>query len=264
MKTNWMRSFWLMLQWELQSLRLVLPLAISAQILFGAGLAIGFGFLLGDIGTDQALYLATGVTVTSMLTIGLALVPQLVAQHKHAGTYDFIWSLPVPRTCSIAASLAVNSLIAFPGMILALLIASWRWELALHVSPLIVPAALLTLVTGASIGFAMAHSIPNPFVTTLVANVLVFVILLYSPINYPPERLPDWLASIHLLLPFQHAANVMQTGLTENLATNVGLSFSVLGAWALSSWLVRAAADPEQGLPRLPSEDSGIRCRDVV
>ncbi len=41
-----------------------------------------------------------------------------------------------------------------------------------------------------SVGFAMGHAIPNPMVTALVTNVLVFVILLYSPINFPPERLP--------------------------------------------------------------------------
>lgn len=238
--THWMRSYALMVEWEIRSLRLVLPLAIVAQLLMGAGLAIGFGFLVGEITLEQATYLATGVTVISMITIGMVLVPQLIAQRKHAGVYDFMWSLPVPRTTAVAASLTVNSLIALPGMVLALLVASWRYDLAIHVGPLVVPAALLTLVTAASVGFAMAHAIPNPLVTSLVTNILVFVILLFSPINFPPDRLPAWMAAVHQGLPFQHAANVMRAGLSDGLATDVGRSFAILGAWALASWILTA------------------------
>lgn len=236
----WLRSFVLMVSWELRSLRLVLPLAIVVQVLIGAGLALGFGLLMGDIPTVQALYLATGATVVSMITLGFVLAPQLIAQQKMSGVYDYLWSLPVPRSTSVAAGLVVNALIATPGMILALLVAAWRFDLHLAVSPLVVPAAVLTLVMAASVGFALAHAIPNPMVTNLVTQVLVFVILLFSPLYYPPERLPAWLGAIHRFLPFQHAANVVRAGLTEGLSTHVGESFVVLAVWALASWLVTA------------------------
>lgn len=236
----WLRSFALMVSWEIRSLRLVLPLAIVVQVLIGAGLAVGLGLLMGDIPTEPALYLATGVTVVSMITLGFVLAPQLIAQQKMSGVYDYLWSLPVPRSTSVAASLLVNALIAVPGMVLALLVAAWRFHLHLAVNPLVVPATVLTLVMAASVGFALAHAIPNPLVTNLVTQVLVFFILLFSPIYYPPDRLPGWLAAIHRVLPFQHAANVVRAGLTEGLATHVGESFVVLGAWALASWLVTA------------------------
>lgn len=237
---HWLRSYALMVAWELRSFRLVFPLAMAAQVLLGAGLVVGFGFLVGDLAATEALFLATGVTVISMISMGLILVPQLISSRKQAGTYDYMWALPVPRTTSIAASLTVNSFIAVPGMVLALLVASWRYDLALSVSPLVVPAALLTLLASASIGFAMAHAIPNPLITNLVTNILLFVILLYSPINFPPDRLPSWLAAIHLALPFQHAANVIRAGLTDGLATHTALSFAVLSGWAGISWIVTA------------------------
>jgi ABC-2 type transport system permease protein len=232
----WLRSFSLMLIWEIRSLRIVLPLAIVVQIILGAGLVIGFGFLLGDMPTTEALFLATGVTVISMITLGLVLVPQLIAARKQEGTYDYIWSLPVQRTASVAASLTINSFIAVPGMALALLVAWWRYDLTFSFSPLLLPAVALTLVTAASVGFAMGHAIPNPMVTALVTNVLVFVILLYSPINFPPERLPEWLASLHQGLPMLHAAKVVRAGLTEGLVSDVGLSFAVLAGWAVAAW----------------------------
>ena len=234
----WLRSYALMVLWEMKSFRLVLPLAIVAQIILGAGLAVGFGFLVGDMSSTEALYLATGVTVISMITLGLVLVPQLIASRKQSGVYEYIWSLPVPRTASMAASLTVNSVIAVPGMILALLAATWRYDISLSVSPSIVPAVLLTLVTAASVGFAMGHAIPNPMATSLVTNILVFFILLYSPINFPLERLPSWLGALHQGLPMLHAANVVRAGLTEGLVTNPGASFAVLGAWAACAWVV--------------------------
>jgi ABC-2 type transport system permease protein len=237
---HWLRSFALMVSWEARSLRIVLPLAIVSQIILGAGLIIGFGFLVGDIPVIEATYLATGVTVISMITLGLVLIPQLIAARKHAGIYDYVWSLPVPRSASVAANLVINSLIAVPGMTLALLVGWWRYDLALTFSPLILPAVLLTLVTAASVGFAMGHAIPNPMVTSLVTNILVFVILLYSPINFPPDRLPDWLAALHQGLPMLHAATVVRAGLTEGLVANAGVSFAVLGSWAVASWLLTA------------------------
>jgi ABC-2 type transport system permease protein len=237
---HWLRSYALMVEWEARSFRLILPLAIVVQIVLGAGLAIGFGFLVGEVSTLQAIFLATGVTTISMITVGLVLVPQLVAQRKQAGVHEYLWSLPVPRTTSVAASLTVNSLIALPGTALALVVAGWRYHLAFSPSFLLIPAALLTLVSCASVGFAMAHAIGNPMVTSMVTNVLVFVILLYSPINFPPDRLPSWLATLHMGLPIQHAANVMRAGLTDGLATHVGTSFAILGSWALAAWLLTA------------------------
>lgn len=238
--TRWLHSYAQMVEWDTRSLRLILPMAIVLQIMLGAGLAVGFGFLIGDIDAAQAAFLATGVTVISMLTVGVVLVPQIIAQSKHEGTYDYMWSLPVQRTASVAASLTVNTLIALPGAVVALLVASWRYDLAFTVNPLVIPAALLTLATMASIGYALAHAIPNPMITGLVTNILMFVILLYSPINFPPERLPAWLAALHQGLPFQHAANVMRAGLTDGLATHVAQSFAILSGWAGASWILTA------------------------
>lgn len=237
---RWLRSYYLMITWEARSLRMVLPLAFVVQLMISSGLVLGLGFLMDDITKTQAQFLAVGVTVVSMITLGMVMAPQLIAAQKQSGAYEYLLSLPVPRTTLIAAGLTVHSLVAIPGAAVALLIAWWRYDIALSVSPIVMPAAFLTLVTSASIGFALAHAIPNPMVTSLVTNVLIFVILFYAPINFPPDRLPGWLASLHLALPFGHSANLMRAGLTEGLGSSVGLSFAVLGTWALASWTVTA------------------------
>lgn len=237
---HWLRSFALMVSWELRTLRIYLPLALVVQLLLGGGMVVGYGYLLGEVDSATALYLATGLGVISMITIGLVLAPQLIAQQKQAGIFDYMFSLPVPRTTTIAAGLVVNSLIALPGLLFALLVAQWYFEIDFVWKPTLAPAVALTVITAASIGFAMAHAISNPQITGLLTQILIFALILFSPINFPPERLPGWLAAIHDWLPFYHSANVVRASLTEGMAQHLPRSFTLLGLWALGSWTLTA------------------------
>ncbi len=229
-----------MTRWELGSLRLLLPLIVAIQIVIGGGFALGIGLFFDQIPDRNALYLSTGVTVVTLITVGLVLGPQLVGNRKTADTYDFLWSLPVPRTTQAAAWTMVNAVIALPGMLAALLIADWRYDIPLHVSPSIVPAVLLTIVTATMVGYAFAHAIRKPMVTQLITQLLIFFILGFAPINFPPENLPGWLASVNEWLPFHHMAVVMRAGLTENLVTDVGRSYGVLALYTVASSAVAA------------------------
>jgi ABC-2 type transport system permease protein len=234
----WLRSYGLMVRWEFMSLRLVMPLMIVVQILIGAGTVIGLGFLIQEITRTQALYLATGGSVVALLMIGLVLAPQLVAQKKFQKTYDYMLSLPVPRPVLALAGVTVWMLVALPGMALALGAAAWWYGLDLKLSFMLLPAALLTVLAGCSIGVAVAHALPQPSLTTLITQVLSFAILFFSPINFPQERLPEWLQAAHAYLPFQHAAIVMRGALTEGLVDSTSGSFLVLSIWTAAAWAV--------------------------
>ena len=241
--THWVRSYLMMTRWELGSLRLLLPLIIALQIVIGGGFALGIGLFFDEMPVRNALFLATGVAVVTLITVGLVLGPQLVSNHKVAGTYDFLWSLPVPRTTQAAAWLTVNSIIALPGMVAALIIADWRYDLTLQVSWDIVPAVLLTIGTATLVGYAFAHAIPKPMITNMITQLLIFVILGFSPINFPPENLPDWLVAVNEWLPFQHMASVIRAALTDGLVDDVGFSYVILavyaaGAVALAGWVI--------------------------
>jgi len=220
---HWLAGFSSMLRWEITNMRLLLR----------AGLVIGFGLLIQDMAQQTALYLSTGAVVITLILVGVVMGPQLVAQQKMDGSYDFMWALPVPRSASTVAWLVLNVFIAIPGMVGALLVAMWRYDVSFTVSWLVVPAVLLTLVCGTLLGYAMAHSIPNPEVTQLISQFLIFAIFGFSPISYPAENLPDWLAELHEYLPFTHMANVVRDALTDGIAAHVGRSYVVLAVWTL-------------------------------
>jgi ABC-2 type transport system permease protein len=232
---NWFGAFAAMVRWEVSNMRLLLPLTAMVQALSGAGLVLGFGLLLDEVSEETALFLSTGAVVITLVLVGLILGPQLVAQQKMSGSYDFLASLPVPKSAASAAWITLNVALALPGMVTALLVAMWRYDVTFTISWSVIPAVALTLITGTLLGLAMSHAIPKPEVTQLVSQILIFAIFGFSPIAFPAENLPAWLATMHDYLPFGHMANVVRDAFTTGLAENVPTSYAILVLWALGA-----------------------------
>jgi ABC-2 type transport system permease protein len=206
------------------------------QLMMGAGMAIMYGFFYPDVSEATALYIATGTPTLALIPLGLIMIPASVNQQRLEGTFDFIWSLPAPRTAQAASTFLLYTLVSLPGMVLALVVATLLYGVQLNVSLLIVPAVLLCALMAISVGFGMALAIPNPILIGLITNTLIFVVLLFSPIVYPPSNLPDWLFTLHKFLPFYNMAVVIRAGLTVGLVSDLGRSFLVLGAWTAAGW----------------------------
>lgn len=228
---SWMSAYAAMLRWEVLGARLLLPLIVIVQILVGAGFVIGFGLLIPDIDAGTALYLSTGAVVMSLILLGLVLTPQVIAQQKMEGSYEYLWSLPVPRSAAILASISVTALGAIPGVAAAMAVAVWRYDIVFTVSPEVIPAFTMTLLCGCLMGTAVAHAVGEPQVTLLFTQMAIFFIIGFSPISFPIDRLPDWLAMLHEFLPFHHMAVVIRSSLTTDLVTVEPLDWVVLGAW---------------------------------
>lgn len=240
---HWWRGFVVMVRWQLLSMRLVLPVMIIVQMLIAVGLSVGISMFFSEIDSRTGLYLGTGASIIVLVLVGLVVAPQLIASEKEAGTYDFSWSLPLARSASVAAWLAVSAVVSVPSAAAALVVAGWRLDLTYTFSWTVVPATVLVLVCGTLIGYAVAHAIENTNVTQIVSQILAFGILGFTPITYPPENLPDWLAGIHRALPFFHMGVVVRDGLARSLVPEVAFSYLVLAAWttagfALTAWVV--------------------------
>jgi ABC-2 type transport system permease protein len=229
----WLASIGAMLRWQLTSLRLVFPVLIVVQVLIAAGFTVGMGLFFDEVPTTVALFLSTGASVITLITVGIVVAPQLIADEKASGTYDFTWSLPCPRSAAVAAWIVVNGLVAVPSMIAALAVGSWRYGLSLQVNWRVLAAVTLVVGCASLIGYAVAHAIPNPNLTQILAQVFAFTIFGFTPINYPIENLPAWLSALHRALPFYHMGVVVRDGLTRGLVGDVLLSYLVLAGWTL-------------------------------
>lgn len=235
----WVDSYRSMLRFQTSSLRRYLTAGLAVQVLLGAGMALMYGYYLGDLTSVERTFIVTGIPALAMIPVGFAMVPASIVDQKIGDTYDYVWSLPVPRPASAAATFTIFTALAIPGAVLAIWVANLIYDIDLHVSWGIVPAVLLTSAMSTSVGYALGHAIPEPRITTLITNVVIFVVLLFSPIVVPIDQFPDWLASVQRLLPFWHMAVVVRAGLTTGvLATSVATSYVVLLAWTALAWVV--------------------------
>jgi ABC-2 type transport system permease protein len=97
---------------------------------------------------------------------------------------------------------------------------------------LVVPALLLVALTATGVGYAIASLLPQQL-ANLLTQVLVVFVLMFSPLTFPVERLPDWLATIHQFLPVKAMGEVIRGTVASNVFPLSIEPFLVLGAWCL-------------------------------
>ncbi len=235
--TRWLRSYGLLVRWTLLRLRSVLPLLLVLQTLIGVGIVVGFSFLVPQADAVTALYLSTGAVTIGLITVGMVAAPQLVAQQKMAGTFDHQRALPVPRLAMLAADASVWVALALPGLAAALGVAALRFDLSFTVSPLVAPAVLLVALCSVGVGYGIAYA-AKPEVAGVLSQFILFGALMFAPINFPVDRLPGWLATVHDWLPFTSMAQVVRETVNVPPSGISALPFAVLALWGVGGLAV--------------------------
>ncbi|WP_277211746.1 ABC transporter permease [Isoptericola croceus] len=222
-----------LVRWNIAQVGSVLPLVVVVQALLAAGIIIGFGFVIPDIDAATARYLATGAPTVLLMTVGLVIVPQGVARARTDGTFVFLRSLPVPRLMILLADLTVWLLVALPSVAVAVVVAELRFDLALVLDwPVLLAAVVLVTVTATSVGYALAVTLP-PVLAQLVSQVLVFFVMLFSPLTFPASQLPEWFQAVHDWLPVQAAGDLLRAGLASEAYSADARDLVVLVAWCV-------------------------------
>jgi ABC-2 type transport system permease protein len=235
----------LLLRWHVLRSRTFLPLLVIIQVVLAVGVVYGLSLLLPHIDHDTALYLATGAPTLTLILLGLTVVPQEVSQGRVSGRHDFVVSLPVPRLAPLAAEITFWLAVQIPGTVLALIVADLRFDIGLHVSWAVVPAIALVALAGASVGYALAATL-RPEMTNHVTSFASVAILLFSPINFPADRMPVGLRVIHQVLPVQYMADVIRGSLTGRYVDAAGLAFGVVAVWCAAGLAVSYRAAVRQ------------------
>jgi ABC-2 type transport system permease protein len=236
----------LLTQWQFRRQATMLPLLVVVQVFLAIATILGFGLVIGDPPPEQALYLATGAPTITLVMVGLVMTPQMLSQSRTEGSLDWMRTLPVPRGSFLVSDLLVWTLIALPGMVLGIVTGVLRFDVDLSPAPWLVPAALLVSLTAAAVGYGMA-SLLKPTLAMLMTQVLVFVILLFTPVSFPADRMPGWLQTAHEWFPFEPMAQLIRSGLAHDTFSMPGRSLAVLLAWCAASvagatWALRRRA----------------------
>ena len=139
---KWFRSYGLMLKWVYLSNRPWLMLNLAVQLGIAVAFIFGIGYFYPEITTSIGKYLTTGSPTIVLLTVGLVMVPQIIASMRSEGTFDYVWSLPVPRMAHIAADATNTFATMLPGIILSIILGKFHFGFDLQVSWLVIPAIL--------------------------------------------------------------------------------------------------------------------------
>lgn len=235
-------SFRALLRWSMASIGAMLPLIVVIQAVLAAGIIIGFGFLIPGITAESALFLSSGAPTILLLTIGLVIVPQGVSRARASGALDYQRALPVPRPLLLVVDLVVWTLIALPGVAIGLVVAWLRYDLTFSFDwPLLILASLLTTTMATAVGYALAVTLPATL-AQLASQVLVFFVLLFSPITFPGSQLPEWFQALHVVLPIQPAADLMRAGIASAEFTAESRDLLTLILWTAAGLLITTRA----------------------
>jgi ABC-2 type transport system permease protein len=230
------RSYYLMLKWVSLSYRTWLSLNFAVQIGIAVAFIYGISFFYPQITPAIAKYLTTGAPTIILLTVGLVMAPQIMAGARLEGTFDYIWSLPIPRMVYIAAEASVLFATTLPGIALAVVLGAFHFDFDLSISPLLVPAVILIAGCGTFIGYSIAFSVPKPMMVNVITQIIVFLVMMFSPVMFPVEQLPGWLQAVHQVLPIKYMAFLMRGTLTD-LSVNLGQSFAIVGGWFVAGFI---------------------------
>lgn len=235
-KLSWFRSWVGLVRWSLLRHKYLLPAFTAVQALFAVAIVYGLALLIPDIDNEAAHYLSSGAWTLGIIAVGCVLAPQITGTSKQEGLLDYQRTLSVPRSAILLADAAVWSLAALPGIAAGMIAAALRFGLDIQVDVLTVGVVLGAQFTMVSIGYAIAFWMPLN-ATSLVTQIIMIGGLLFSPITFPAERLPDWAVTLHQFLPFKPTGDLIRE-VTFRAGEPQLLNFITAVIWAIAAYTV--------------------------
>ena len=138
----------------------------------------------------------------------------------------------VGDSVSLASAPALEA--SLPGIAIGMLAAALRFGLHVHTDIATVAAILGAQFTTVSIGYAIAFWLP-PNGNSLATQVIMIGGLLFSPITFPAERLPEWAIYLHQFLPFVPLGDIIREAAFRT-GSPQALNVAVVASWALVAY----------------------------
>jgi ABC-2 type transport system permease protein len=196
-------------KWSLLRHKIILPMFTILQVILSVAIVYGLALLIPDIDPLSAVYLSSGATTLGLIAVGCVLAAQIVSTAKQDGIIKYQRTLPVSRINILITDFFIWGLASLPGVIMSFLAAAIRFGIAIHFSFQGFVILLLVQMSMISIGFAIAYWL-NANSVSMMSQLIMIGGLLFSPITYPAERLPDWITDIYNILPFVPTSSLIR------------------------------------------------------
>ncbi|MFD0715363.1 ABC transporter permease [Paenibacillus sp. GCM10027626] len=202
------------------------------QILLAIGIVIGLTYLIPDASSESILFLATGAPTLILIVTGMVILPQQIGTAKSDGYMEFMRTWPINRAVILGADTTLWLLITVPAIAVSSAIAHFMFDPGYDVSWTVIPALLMIALTSIGVGYGLSYLL-SPEASLGASQVIVFGAMMFSPVNFPIERLPEWLQALHQVLPIYSMAEVMRSSLAASTFTVSAGNYINLLIWCI-------------------------------
>jgi ABC-2 type transporter. len=207
-----MTKFFGLIKWSLIRHKYILPIFSVLQIVLALAMVYGLSLFIYEIDEISSIYLASGTISIGIISVGCVLCAQIVAESKQNGIFNYQRTLPTSRFNIIIADIVIWGGAALPGVIASYIATLFRFDIESNITFGAILLILLFLITMISIGFSIAYYF-KPNMVGMVTQVIMIVSLLFSPITFPANRLPESIVNVYNFFPFVPATNLLRASL---------------------------------------------------
>jgi ABC-2 type transport system permease protein len=244
---NYLTQLFELTKMTLLSQRQGVAFLVMVQVVLTIGLVLGYGYLIPNISETAALYVTTGAATNAIVTTGLVMLPQMLAEAKHQGRLEFMLTLPISREVYLLSQILATIIFAAPGTILAVAFGAWHYDLSLDIHPLVPVVILLGIASLAGVGVTVVMLSSHFQVTNAITQLVIFYVVFFAPILLPKEQLPELLQAASTVMPPTYAADAMRASLTDLPGTALYRDLVVLTGFAAASLALSAASIRRRG-----------------
>jgi ABC-2 type transport system permease protein len=237
------RKFFVDLRFLLLEQLLEIRLTWYWHIIFAVVLPMALVFGFGRIGSglkdrESLLYIISGSAIFSVANDGLYVLATRIGVMRKEGILIYYASLPISRFALITAQIFSRLVITLPGIVVPILFGSLIYQVQFTISPWILVLLPVIGLTLASIGMALGALIENLEMMQVIANLLLFVLIMAAPVFIPVKALPVPLQILGYLLPPTYAAAALRMALDGTITSDFYINIAILGAMMLGSFLI--------------------------
>lgn len=216
------------------------------HLLFAIVLPVAMVFGFARIGSDEPsqehlVLIVTGAAIFSVVNDGLYVMAVRIGQMRQSGMLIYYAALPIHKTAFIMALMLSRLLITLPGMLVTLVVGSAMYDLNFSLNVSVVLLLLFLGLVFSSLGMMLGMWLDNAELILVVVNLLLFVLIMATPVFIAPQALPEPLQWMSYALPPTYAAAALRSMLTGALDSAFYLNTAVLIGLMLFSfiWLER-------------------------
>ena len=215
-----------------------LALLLTLTVFLNLGMIFAFSFIAGSRDPALGQYIVPGSAIMALVTIGVSMVANDLAQQRRTGSILYYASLPISKMAYVLAMVTGNGFAALPGVLVTVLVGSWLYQLPLAFNPMVLLVLPLSAISLAGFGAAIGLGIKNWRVVGMVAQMTMFFIMFFAPVMIPSSRLPGSLQLTGWLLPPTYAARAFRAALQPEITAALLTDVAILAVWAIGSLVI--------------------------